>query len=96
MKHTLYESKNSIKNYKVKNSYEVIKKHEAIDFCEVVKVYKVINFYKVVKQYKAKIICLLMVENLQSLLIKSNNFVKSWGLYSIMKTACYEILPKNL
>lgn len=61
-----------------------------------IKVYKVINFYKVIKQYKSKIICLLIVENLQSLLIKSNNFVKSWGLYSIMKTACYEILPKNL
>ncbi len=35
MKHTLYESNNSTKNYKVKNSYEVIKNHEAIDFCEV-------------------------------------------------------------
>lgn len=96
MKHTLYESNNSIKNYKVKNSYEVIKNHEAIDFCEVAEAYEVINFYKVVKQYKSKIFYLLIEENLQSLLIKSNNFVKSWGLYSIIKTACYEILPKNL
>ena len=53
MKHTLYESNNSIKNYKVKNSYEVIKNHEAIDFCEVVKGYEVINFYKVVKTMKS-------------------------------------------
>ncbi len=61
-----------------------------------IKVYKVINFYKVIKQYKSKIICLLIVENLQSLLIKSNKLVKYWGLYSIIKIACYEILPKNL
>ncbi|MDK7754560.1 MAG: hypothetical protein QP753_00815 [Peptoniphilus harei] len=108
MKHTLYESNNSIKNYKVKNSYEVIKKYEVIsfyelvkgyeviNFCEVAEAYEVINFCKVVKQYKSKIFYLLIEENLQSLLIKSNNFVKSWGLYSIIKTACYEILPKNL
>lgn len=65
----LDESKNAIKSCKVKNSYEVIQKHEVINCYELVKNYEVINFYKVVKQYKAKIICLLMVESLQSLLI---------------------------
>ncbi len=85
-----------MKLYEVMKLCEVAEAYEVINFYKVVKQCRVINFYEVVKQYKSKIFYLLIEENLQSLLIKSNKLVKSWGLYSIIKIACYEILPKNL